>query len=157
MQRNPESDSTRMFAEQCRIRGLKVTPQRTAIYRALAGSMAHPSADMVYRSVIREFPHISFETVNRTLLKFAETGILNIVESCSGVRRFDSDPEPHHHIHCIRCGKIIDFKHDRFDRLKIPQEFEHDYTVVGKRVVIHVICRQCASENKKSNQKGENR
>ena len=138
-----------LFVETCRSHSLRITPQRIAIYKQLLQATGHPSADAVYKAVLKEFPHISFETVNRTLLTYAEIGILNIVESYSGVRRFDPDPDAHHHIHCVRCGKIIDFRHHEFDRLSIPREIEKTYTVVGKRVVVNVICQDCSDTESK--------
>ena len=146
MQKKSDTDTIRPFINQCRQQGLKVTPQRVSIFNALAGSNEHPTADMIYRAVIREYPNISFETVNRTLLKFVDLGILNVIESYSGARRFDPDLESHHHIHCIRCGKIVDFMNDGFDALEIPKAFEKNYQVVSKRVVINVICKTCQSK-----------
>lgn len=131
------------FMTRCRMHGLKVTPQRLAIFSALAGSMEHPSADAVYRKLHREHPTISFDTVNRTLLTFAEIGVIETVESHSGVRRYDTDLEGHHHMHCVRCGKIIDFTDETLDRIPVPEHAVEGFTVLGKRMVLSGICREC--------------
>ncbi|MBN1278723.1 MAG: transcriptional repressor [Chlorobium sp.] len=134
------------FAGLCREHNLKITPQRTAIYGLLKGCTDHPSADYVYRQIRQEFPNISFETVNRTLLTFAAIGLIAIVESTAGVRRFDPDMESHHHIHCIRCGTIIDFRHEGFDGIAVPESLSEKYSIIGKRVVLHVICPRCRQQ-----------
>ncbi|MBM3162471.1 MAG: transcriptional repressor [Chlorobi bacterium] len=131
------------FIGECRRHGLKVTPQRMAIYSALKGCVEHPSADFVYRQVKKEFPGISFETVNRTLLTFAAIGLISVVESTSGVRRFDPDMKSHHHLHCIRCGRIIDIRDEGFDTIDVPGQLSEMYRIVGKRVVLHMICPDC--------------
>lgn len=131
------------FVAVCRQHNLKITPQRTAIYLLLRDCRDHPSADYVYRLVKREFPNISFETVNRTLLTFAAIGLISIVESTSGVRRFDPDLKNHHHMHCIRCGAIIDFQHQGYDALEVPEPLYEEYCVLSRRVVLHVICPAC--------------
>jgi len=61
-------EKTMQFTSQCREAGLKVTPQRIAIYRELLQTDEHPSAEMLYEKVKKTFPSISLDTVNRTLL-----------------------------------------------------------------------------------------
>ena len=131
------------FIAICREHNLKITPQRSAIYSLLQGCGDHPSADYVFRLVRKDFPNISFETVNRTLLTFAAIGLIAIVESTTGVRRFDPDIQSHHHLHCIRCGRIFDFRHEGYDGIAVPQNLSEKYSVIGKRVVLQVICPQC--------------
>ena len=50
------------FAALCREKGLKVTPQRIAIYRELVKTNEHPSAEMLCEKVRRTFPSISLGT-----------------------------------------------------------------------------------------------
>ena len=120
-----------------------MTPQRAAIYRLLKKSKDHPSADAIFRNIKEAFPNISFDTVNRTLLTFSKIGILDVVEGKGSPRRFDPNPEAHHHFHCIQCGKIIDFYNKQYDGLAIPKEIQRQFTVLKKRVVLNGICSQC--------------
>ncbi|MCX5637149.1 MAG: transcriptional repressor [Planctomycetota bacterium] len=41
------------FRHRCRSSGLKITPQRLEIYKALMASKEHPTAESVYRTVKR--------------------------------------------------------------------------------------------------------
>ncbi|NTU57728.1 MAG: transcriptional repressor [Chlorobiaceae bacterium] len=132
-----------LFIDRCRKNGLKVTPQRLAIYKVLIESADHPSADSVYRKITEEYPTISFDTVNRTLLTFAEIGVIAMVESYSVARRFDSQTGRHHHLHCVKCGLITDFCDASLDEVKVPEQIEKLYDVLGKRVVISGICPDC--------------
>ena len=52
--RSPE-ELTLIFRAQ----GLKITPQRQSIFRALHGSTVHPTAEAVFDTVRREMPAIS--------------------------------------------------------------------------------------------------
>lgn len=122
---------------------LKVTPQRVAILNELLGSDIHPAADAIYQKVKRKFPHISFDTVNRTLLRFADIGIVDIVEIFGGAKRFDPNLSNHHHLHCTKCGKIIDFKHQEYENISIPVHIRAQFTVISKRVVLKGICSSC--------------
>ncbi|NIR11159.1 MAG: transcriptional repressor, partial [Candidatus Aminicenantes bacterium] len=86
-----------VFQRKCREAGLKVTPQRMAVYKVLIESKQHPSAEMVFRKVREAIPNISLDTVNRTLLTLAEIGAASIVEGTGDVKRFDGKLETHQH------------------------------------------------------------
>lgn len=131
------------FSKFCRGRQLKITPQRVAIFKELLRLDTHPSANSVYRIVKKEFPNISFDTVNRTLLTFAEAGIVDVVEIFGGARRFDPNVTHHHHMHCTRCDGVFDFYHEAYDNLKIPQDVEAEFRVESKRVVLRGMCKKC--------------
>ena len=62
-----------------RERGLKVTPQRMAIYQALAETTAHPAADDLYRQVRAQHPMISPNTVYYTLGTLKTAGLVHEV------------------------------------------------------------------------------
>lgn len=143
MQKNVARDQTDLFIEKCKQHNLKVTPQRISIHRAVIQSINHPSADEIFKIVKKEFPNISFDTVNRTLLTFSQIGILKIVESFRGARRFDPNLVNHHHLHCINCGKIIDFNNENYDQLEVPRNIQPGFTVLNKRVVLSGICKEC--------------
>ena len=131
------------FIQTCQGYQLKITPQRVAIYKELLNSEKHPTADAIYQAVNVEYPNISFDTVNRTLLTLAEIGILDVVEVFGGAKRFDTNVEDHHHIHCVRCGSIQDFVNNDYDHLDVPGEILNDFRVVRKRVVLKGICSKC--------------
>ena len=131
------------FVGTCRERGLKITPQRVAVYRALIESDQHPTADAMFQTVKEAYPHISFDTVNRTLLTFAEIGLVDVVETFGGAKRFDPDRDDHHHLHCVACGRIIDFTHDDYHRLEVPEAIATRFKVISKRVVLKGLCDKC--------------
>ncbi len=137
------------FIEKCKASGLKITPQRIAIYQEVLRSSDHPSAEAIYRNVREAHPNISFDTVNRTLLTLAEMGFIQVVEGSGDVRRFDSNAEPHHHLRCIQCGAIIDFYHRKYDLLEIPKEIQGRFSVKKIRVVLEGSCHHCRESNSK--------
>ncbi|UCE42398.1 MAG: transcriptional repressor [Candidatus Aminicenantes bacterium] len=143
MQKQSVSDCLDPFIELCKKFDLKITPQRCAIYKELTQAKNHPTADEMFTIVKKEFPNISYDTVNRTLLTFAEIGLVDVILTKGGPRRFDPDMENHHHFHCIHCGKIVDFYSDEFDNLGIPDHIQDDFTVYTKRVVLNGVCQKC--------------
>jgi Fur family peroxide stress response transcriptional regulator len=143
MDKDSQGNYTQAILEIFQQHKLKVTPQRIAIYQELLNSGSHPSADAIYQLVTKEHPHISFDTVNRTLLTFSKIGIVDTVEGFGGAKRFDPDVSSHHHLHCIQCGEIFDFKSRTYDNLEVPGDVGENFKVIGKRVVLRGICSAC--------------
>ena len=131
------------FQQSCHHAGLKVTPQRMAVYKALIESKEHPSADTVYRQVRKIFPNISLDTVNRTLLTLADIGVAFIVEGSGDVKRFDGGLEKHQHFKCIKCKRIIDFHYKPFDDIPVPKSISEKFTVLKRTVYFEGICDLC--------------
>ena len=131
------------FRAGCRQVGLKVTPQRMAVYKALIESKEHPSADMLYRKVTKIFPHISLDTVNRTLLTLAEIGAAFVVEGSGDVKRFDGNLKSHQHFKCIKCKRIIDFHYKPFDNIQVPADIAEKFMVLRKTVYFEGVCDLC--------------
>ena len=132
-----------IFYRRSKEHGLKITPQRTAIYQELLKAKDHPSADIIYRKIVKKLPNISFDTVNRTLLTFSKIGITNIVEGYGQPKRYDPDLDTHHHFRCTHCNKIIDFHNEDYDNLIVPQELQQPFAVFSKKVVLEGLCDLC--------------
>jgi Fur family peroxide stress response transcriptional regulator len=141
--KNGRSEIRKYFLEKCRENGLKITPQRRAVFEELLKAREHPSADLVYRKLKKAFPNISLDTVNRTLLTFAEIGIISVVEGYGQPKRFDPNIESHHHFRCVRCNSIIDFYDKSYDQMKVPKDILKKFTVLNKKVVLEGLCDKC--------------
>jgi Fur family peroxide stress response transcriptional regulator len=135
-----------IFRNKCREHNLKITPQRTAIYKELIKARDHPSTLTIFKKVRKIFPGISFDTVNRTLLTFSEIGMVSVVEGYGQPRRFDSDTELHHHFRCVKCNAIVDFHSKPFDRIRIPEAIRKRFAILNKRVILEGICDKCSKK-----------
>ncbi len=138
--------SIEIFKKKCRENGLKITPQRTAIYKELLTARDHPSADMIYKRVRKNLPNISFDTVFRTLLSLSKIGLADVVEGYGEPKRFDPDLDNHHHFHCVKCGKIKDLKIALRNDIEIPEEISKDISIIRKKLIIEGICKECGNK-----------
>ncbi len=138
-----ETEKMAYFKAKCRRAGLRITPQRMAVYQELVKSKEHPSADMLYHRVRKILPNISLDTVNRTLLTLAEIGAAFIVEGSGDAKRFDGQLNNHQHFKCIKCKRIIDFYHKPFDNIQVPSGIKEKFTVLRKTVYLEGICDSC--------------
>ncbi len=135
------------FRANCREAGLKVTPQRMAVYKVLIESKQHPSAEMVFRKVRGVLPNISLDTVNRTLLTLAEIGAASIVEGSGDVKRFDGRLETHQHFKCVKCKRISDFRYKPFEKIRVPKSISRKFIVLKKTVYLEGICDLCRNSD----------
>ncbi|MFH1379744.1 MAG: transcriptional repressor [bacterium] len=138
-----KNDIFEQFKEKCSQHSLKVTPQRAIVYQELCNLNNHPSVDVIFEKVKRKLPNISFDTVYRTIQSFADMGIVNIVEGYGKQRRYDTDADNHHHMHCVKCGKIMDFHNDEYNNIAIPEDVIKKFQVLNKKVVLEGICSEC--------------
>lgn len=137
------------FLAKCKAHHLKITPQRIAVYKALKQSGDHPSADTVHKEIKKQFPNISLDTVNRTLLTFSQIHLIDIVEGQGDPRRFESNLDDHHHFYCLGCNRIFDIFDDQLNRINVPETVKKNFTVTGKRLCIKGFCKECRPlENK---------
>lgn len=123
--------------------GLKITPQRTAIYEELIKAIDHPTAEAIYSRVRRKIKNISFDTVYRTLLSFLEIKLITLVEGTGEQKRFEPNLPNHHHCRCIKCHAIIDFESPIKIDIKIPKELKNDFKIIRKRIVLEGLCKNC--------------
>ncbi len=126
-----------------RERGLKMTPQRAAIYQALAGTVSHPTAEDLHRQVRRQHPMISPNTVYYTLGVLQEAGLVHEVNYWHDRSRFDANINPHHHLICLGCRRIQDLTDEALDRLSVSDRVGARFQVTGHRVEFHGYCAAC--------------
>lgn len=136
-------DKYEQFLQACKDRHLRITPQRTLIYKALMNSREHPSAEMIHRDLKQEFPSISLDTVFRTLNMFTEIGMVHSVEGHGEPRRFDPNLAPHHHFFCFSCRELFDFHTDVLDRITLPDEILNRFNITNMRLVLNGYCETC--------------
>lgn len=127
-----------------RARGLKMTPQRQSIFRALHGSGVHPTAEAVYAAVSVEMPTISLRTVYQTLNDLAAMGEIQAIDLGTGSLRFDPNVDPHHHLVCDECGRVRDVEAD-FPGVTLPAEDAAGFEVTTTEIVFRGRCHDCVA------------
>lgn len=138
------------FTELCKKNDLKVTPQRSLIYKELSGSKEHPSAEVLYKKVKKVFPNISFDTVYRTLVTFSKIGAADILTIPGKVKRFEGNKKRHYHFRCIKCNDIIDI-HEDYSGINVPESIAKKFDIIDTKIVFEGICDRCKeADNKKS-------
>ena len=139
-------DSLAPFLARCRAAGLAVTPQRLAIFRHLAATDRHPSAEELHAVVRREMPTLSLATVYKTLDTLAEIGAVRPVSRLGTRGRWDAKLEPHHHLVCTVCGMVTDVTEPRLQAAGGPAAAaaaRHGFEAAGHSIEIFGRCAAC--------------
>lgn len=95
-------------ADLLRRRGIQVTAQRLAVFRAVAGQ-PHITADAVAEAVRAEIGAISLQSVYDALGVLVAEGLLRRIQPSGSAARFeDRVGDNHHHLICRICGRVVD-------------------------------------------------
>jgi Fe2+ or Zn2+ uptake regulation protein len=135
------ADLTELF----RSRGLRVTPQRQAIFGLLQDDASHPTVEALYDRARAEMPTISLKTVYQTVHDLADLGELHVLDLGTGTLRIDPNVEDtHHHLVCTECGRVRDLPIE-FDGLRVPPRYRREFTVDDIQVIFRGRCETCTS------------
>lgn len=134
------------FKEACRAHSMRVTSQRLEIFKIVATSKAHPSAETVFGFARKKMPAISLDTVYRTLSSLEEMDIIFRVGLMSKAR-FDADKAPHAHFVCTECGEVYDVCLSVAPQL--PEEARRCGDVKNVQVQYRGVCRSCRKSGEK--------
>jgi Fur family transcriptional regulator, peroxide stress response regulator len=89
--------------------GLKVTPQRIAVFDAVISLNNHPTAEYIIEFIKVNNPNIASGTVYKTLETLTRCGIIKKVRTDNDAMRYDAIIERHHHLYCSESDRIEDF------------------------------------------------
>ena len=137
------------FRDVCRHAGMKLTHQRTEIFREVARTDDHPDAQTIYGRVRERIPAVSLDTVYRNLWLLDDLGLITTVGPPRERARFDGNTAPHHHFICSQCGMAQDFYSREFDELRPPSEVEAMGSVQATHVELRGLCLRCRKQEKK--------
>ena len=129
------------FTEACRERGMPVTHQRLAVFRALLESHAHPDAEALHRVLRPTYPTLSLGTVYKTLEMLQSLGLARAVSSPGPTRRFDGNQHPHHHLWCTQCRRLMDVELEQ--RAEVAPPARLGFQVTDVTIQFNGVCADC--------------
>jgi Fe2+ or Zn2+ uptake regulation protein len=131
---------TNLFREQ----GLRVTPQRQAIFRLLHGNAEHPTVESLHEQACADMPTISLKTVYQTVHDLEALGEVRVLDLGTGSVRVDPNVEDeHHHLVCTGCGRVRDLPFE-FEGLRVPSRHRRGFTVDHVQVIFRGRCEECS-------------
>ena len=121
----------------------RLTPQRIELVRLIASSEGHPSANEFYEEIKKKFPTMSHATVYKTLTLLKD--INQVFEiNLRGDSHYDGNrPEPHPHLICTNCNKIMDAEMVIDQKVLRKLEEESGFVIVRPQVSLYGLCSDC--------------
>jgi Fe2+ or Zn2+ uptake regulation protein len=126
-----------------RERGLRVTPQRILIHRALTDLGRHATAEEVLTRVERQLPNASLPTIYATLELFEELGIAHRVAAGTSATLWDPRSELHHHLVCRSCGAVEDLEAKVETAGAFRAARRRGFHPDGSEVIVTGLCERC--------------
>ena len=116
---------------------------RDRILELLRSTDSHPTADWVYEQLKKENPQLSLGTVYRNLTILAEMGLAKKIHFGSTYDRFEANTEPHYHLICELCGKILDFNMPIYHKLNSQANQLTGFTIHHHKLEFFGVCEDC--------------
>jgi len=138
-------EAEKVFVNYLSEHNLKWTRQRKVILQAFLKVEKHFTIDEFYRLVNRKNGRIGYATVYRTLKLICNSGLARQIDFGEGKVRFEHEYAHEHHDHlvCTRCGKFIEIKSARIERLQNKLAEEHYFKPARHKLQIFGTCKEC--------------
>lgn len=130
-------------------RQFRITPQRIAILKILAGSKEHPTVERIYEQVKLDFPTTSLATVYKTVTLLKELNEVIELGFPEGSNRYDGNrPFPHPHVICLKCKKIVDPNLSGLADMTHELKKETGFKIISHRLDFFGVCLGCQKKSK---------
>jgi Fur family peroxide stress response transcriptional regulator len=127
-------------------RGFRLTPQRVELVRLIGVSEGHPSAGQLYTQIKRQFPTMSHATVYKTLALLKEMNQVLEIDLRDDSHYDGNRPQPHPHLICINCNKIIDAEVSLDQESLRSLQQASGYKILRPQISFYGLCPDCQKE-----------
>lgn len=121
----------------------RYSKQRETILKILNETKLHPSASLIYEKARETIPNISLGTVYRNLAELSAEGEILAFKAFDGSEHYDATVEPHPHMACNNCKRIIDLDIP-FVSDFVAKTGEHTGSEInGHHIIFYGKCSDC--------------
>ena len=126
-------------------KSLRFTPERRKILKEVMGIHGHFEVEDIFTRLRRKKANISRASIYRTMPLLLDSGIVRKTPCELMAARYEHilGHEHHDHMVCISCGRIIEFKKDKIEKLQEDAAKEHAFKILGHRLIISGLCKGC--------------
>lgn len=129
--------------------GYRITAQRRAVCDFLARTPTHPTPSDVYVAVRAAAPEISRATVYNTLNALRDLGAIVEISAGGDHTHYDTNPEPHVNLVCLRCGQVYDYAGDMpLTELYETVHGQTGFQAVSAQVQMVGFCAECQARKR---------
>ncbi len=121
----------------------KLTPKRRAIIDFFLSKKRYLTPEAVWEELKKKFAHLGLPSIYRNLELFSKCGILAKIQRPDRKLYYglcNSKNKHHHHIICVKCGKVGEFSDCDLFKKKAIKGFK----IVSHSLQIEGICSSCS-------------
>jgi Fur family ferric uptake transcriptional regulator len=143
-----------LLAEYVEAEGLRWTDKRRLICDTFFQSTEHIGLEELLSRVRAKDRRIGYATVYRTMRMLVQSGVAHERRFADGVTSYEPrDLDTHHdHLICLDCGKIVEFKDPRIEKLQDQLARAHGFEVRYHKHELYCVCldEKCPGKRRKT-------
>lgn len=132
---------------QLMARGVRITAQRRILVGIMQESPRHLDAAMLWEVARQKDPEIDRATVYRTIALLKKLGLIDELDlmHLEGEKHYyePKTSRDHCHMACFRCGAIMEYASESFERLKAEIARESGFQIRVVRLEVGGVCERC--------------
>jgi len=134
-----------IFGSYIKEKGLRHTRQREVILDAFLSADKHITVEELFNVIKKKNPEIGYATVHRNLSLFGECGLADEIKIGNHKTRYEQKigPEHHDHLICQKCGRFIEVRDERIEKLQDKLAEANDFVPQKHKLEIYGLCKKC--------------
>jgi Fur family ferric uptake transcriptional regulator len=134
-----------VFGNYLKTRGLKFTPARRQLLRAIFAIHDHFTAEQLIERLRHAGIPASKATVYRTLAVMLACNLLELHDFGEGSRYYEHTfGHAHHdHVFCVNCKTIREFRDDRIEKLQLQAARKLGFELMAHTLKMYGLCARC--------------
>lgn len=133
-----------------KMKGLRNTSQRALILEIVRQGNGHLDANEVYRRARQKKPRLSLSTVYRTMQTLKKLDLIDEVHIDETHHHYEIKRSgEHHHLVCIGCGKVIEFRYPLTEQIEKNVPEARDFDIAESEIRIKGYCSSCQENRSK--------
>jgi Fur family peroxide stress response transcriptional regulator len=124
-------------------RSFRPTAQRALVHEVVTTSDEHLTAAEVFERVRARDPRVGYGTVYRSLHLLVEHGLIQELTFADQSSRYDGRTDRHDHVHCTRCGVIMDVEVPMALMATHVAEERSGFSITSHHTVFSGVCSSC--------------
>lgn len=121
----------------------KSSKQRDMILNYMHHIDRHVTAEEVYNDINTGEQKISLATIYRNLNILVEMNEIKKIAHPTEGYRYDKTTEPHYHLHCLECDRIIDLDIPYQEELNEELSKQAGISIKKHTIMTEGICKEC--------------
>ena len=136
------------FVERLRQQGYRLTPQRETVLSVLHQMDDMTTAEDIYDRVHIKFKSLDLSTVYRTLDLLVDLGLVVVLDTGEGQRRYElvGVHGMHHHLHCRVCGNVTPADKEAVQPMIDALRQQYGFVAQPGSLTITGLCEECAEK-----------